>query len=175
MLRLFGKKTGNTGQQPVRTYGIEFPYRARIENEEDDEDKYISGQEVFSYFCQDDLEGLEVSWNSSDMPQYIDDPALRTKIAEMPMTLLPGICHIDISVFEKLTDEERESILRFVSGQASDGWGEGDYDFIRNSVTGEMYFYWDDESKAKEENCISFAIQFWWNDGDWYIRYTDTE
>ena len=27
------------------------------------------------------------------------------------------------------------------------------------------------QEKAKDKNCISFSISFWWDDGDWYIKY----
>ena len=57
-----------------------------------------------------------------------------------------GTCKIFITTIEELQTEEKEYILKFVSGQASDGLGEGNFDYT-----------------DKDNN--DYHVSFWNNDG----------
>ena len=61
--------------------------------------------------------------------------------------------HIRLSalVNEIFSETEKQKLLDLITGQMSDGWGEGDFDFEKN--TGETY-----------------SISFWKNK-NWNIKY----
>lgn len=170
------KKKAEIKRNIIKTYIIEFPYIGIIENELPKDDEYISGKEVYLYLGQENIDGINMSWNGSNMQDFIDDKKIKNKVVDMNLSLKNnGICYIYIRTYEELTKEDKEYLLNYVKGQASDGWGEGDFDYIYDKNTKEIYFYWDCQEKAREETCIPFAISFWWNSNDWYIRYVEDD
>ena len=82
---------------------------------------------------------------------------VKKKLQDMQMFICKdGTCKVFISIFEELTESEKEYLLEFVKGQASDGWGEGNFDF-------------------EDNNGKYFRVAFWRNDSDWYIKYIDID
>lgn len=159
-------------KEVIASYTIEFPYRGKIESEDIDDDEYITGEDVYLYLDQDSIDGINSSWNDSDMAGYIDNNDIKNKINNMELSIKEkGLCNVYIRTYEELTNEDKEYLLNYVKGQVSDGWGEGDFDYIYDSESKELYFYLDSQEKAKEKKCISFSIEFWWYDGNWYIKY----
>ena len=159
-----------------KTYIIEFPYRGKMECEdiveETTNNEYIMGKDVYLYLDQDSIDGISSSWNDSDMVSFIDNNEIKNKINNMELSIKEnGICNVSVKVYVELTNEDKDYLLNYVKGQASDGWGEGNFDYIYDKEKNELYFYWDSQEKAKDKNCISFSISFWWDDGDWYIKY----
>ncbi len=165
------KQEANIQREVIATYTIEFPYRGAVENEGIEE--YITGKTVYSYLNQETIDGINSSWNNSDMVSFIN---IKDKINDMELSIKEnGVCNICVKAYEELTNEDREYLLNFVKGQASDGWGEGNFDYIYNKNNKDVYFYWDSPEKANDNNCIPFSIKFWWYDTDWYIKYVEGE
>lgn len=167
-------------REVIKSYTIEFPYRGKIEleylDEEAEDDKYIDGKDIYLYLDEESINGINSSWNDSDMINFIDNNEIKNKINNMELSLKKnGICNIYVKVYEELTSEDKEYILNYVKGQASDGWGEGNFDYIYNKETKELYFYWDSQDKLKDNNCIPFSIDFWWYDNSWYIKYVEVD
>jgi hypothetical protein len=177
--KLFGQKQkiGNDSQirNVIKTYIIEFPYRGKIELEDlDCDDEYISGKDVYLYLDQETIDGINWSWNSSNMIDFMDDKEVKIKIEDMELSIKEnGICHMYVKVYEELTQKDKEYVLDYIKGQISDGWGEGNFDYIYNKNNKELYFYWDFTEKSQDKECIPFSIKFWWYDKDWYIKYID--
>ncbi len=174
------KIKNNMQREIFKTYIIEFPYRGKIELESLDEDsegdKYIEGKDVYLYLDKESINGINSSWNGSDMINYIDNNEIKNKINDMELSIKEnGICNIYVKVYEELTSEDKDYILNYVKGQASDGWGEENFDYIYNKETKELYFYWDFQEKLKDKNCIPFSIDFWWYDNSWYIKYAEAD
>lgn len=153
------EQKGDIQREVFKTYIIEFPYRGKIKleylDEEAEDDKYIDGKDIYLYLDEECINGINSSWNDSDMINFIDNNEIKNKINNMELSLKEnGICNIYVKVYEELTSEDKEYILNYVKGQASDGWGEGNFDYIYNKETKELYFYWDSQDKLKDNNCI---------------------
>lgn len=141
----------------VKTYIVEFPYYGVREIETGDEydAKCFNGIEAYKWFSEEVVEGIKSSWNNSNMVDFIDDKHLKSKINDMRLNINSnGTCHIFVETYEFLNDEEKKYILDFIKGQASDGWGEGDFDFIDN-------------------NNQAYSVRFWSRPHEWYIRYVE--
>ncbi len=167
-------------REVFKTYIIEFPYRGKIECKDIDNyeaaDEYIIGKYVYLYLDQDSIDGINSSWNDSGMVSFIEDNEIKNKINDMKLFVKNnGICNIYVKVYEELTNEDKDYLLNYVKGQVSDGWGEGNFDYIYNKETKELYFYWDSQDKLKDNNCIPFSIDFWWYDNSWYIKYVEVD
>ena len=174
----FLKKKEEIKKEITKTYILEFPFRGRIDmkflGEDAKDDKYISGKEIYSYLDKETIEGINYSWNGSEMTQFIDNKQVKRKVADMELSIKNnGTCNMYIKTYEELTNEDKDYLLAFVKGQASDGWGEGDFDYIYDKANNQLFFYWDYKEKAKDKNCIPFSINFWWYKGDWYIKYIE--
>lgn len=155
-------------------YTIEFPYRGTMEKEDISDDEFIDGKDVYSYLGQNNVDGINYSWNGSNMTDFIGDKKIKNKISDIELSVMDsGICYMYVKTYEKLIEEEKKYILEYIQGQVSDGWGEGDFDYIYDKQNKQIYFYWNNVEKTKDMNCIAFSIHFWWNTKDWYIKYVD--
>ena len=135
------------------TYIIEFPYYGVREN--NDEMEYFNGKDTYQWFNQKIIDSIEWAWNCENMAMYISDEKIKNKISDMKLHINSnGTCRIFITTIEELQKEEKEYILKFVSGQASDGLGEGNFDYT-----------------DKDNN--DYHVSFWNNDGSWYIKYVE--
>lgn len=86
------------------------------------------------------------------MVYYYDDPAVCEKV----FSAIPSVKEINgelMGVFEcrivgELTDSELEDLRSYLTGQASDGWGEGlDQHEIKTNDYGEIYVsFWNDSN-----------------------------
>ena len=181
ILNIFKKKTETKEEikrEIIQTYIIEFTYRGIIEKEDLEQDvydeEYIFGKDVYSYLDEESIAGINMSWNGSNMIDFIGNNELQNKIADMELAIKDnGICHIYVKTYEELTEEDKKCLLNYVEGQASDGWGEGDFDYIYDKITKKVYFY--EDFQEDDENCITFSISFWWYDNNWYIKYINDD
>lgn len=93
-----------------------------------------------------DIEAAQDYLSDDDMTKYLindSSNSLKSKISSIEWILDTEISgHIDLETTEKLTTEELKNISEWVSGQNSDGIGEG---FEQQNFAS----YWDDE-------CASF-------------------
>ena len=172
----FKKKKEKIKKDIAKTYTIEFPYRGIIEledlEEDSEDDEYISGKDVYLYLDQNTIDGINMSWNESNMTEFINNTKVKSKIADIELSIKEnGICNMYVKAYEELTDEDKEYVLNYIKGQASDGWGEDNFDYIYDKNNKKIYFYWDSKDKAEDDDCIPFSIQFWWDEKDWYIKY----
>ena len=139
----------------LNSYVIEFPFYGVRGNGEEEEEKYIGGKETYNWFDDSIIDAINDSWNGSNMLNFIEKKELKKKIKDMQLFVCKdGSCKIIVSIFEELTVEEKEYLLDFVKGQASNGWGKREFDF--------------EDSDGKQ-----FSVTFWKNDENWYVKYRD--
>ena len=145
--------------EEINTYIIEFPFFGYkvIEGETEENYKYYSGKEAYKLLSKEKIEEINNSWNNSNMVQYISNKSIKSKISDISLFInATGTCRIFVKVLSDLSEEEKNLIINFVSGQMSDGWGETN-------------FYFNNE---KNEVC---ELSFWKNSDDWYIKYIEDE
>ena len=135
----FKKKKEKIKKDIAKTYTIEFPYRGIIEledlEEDSEDDEYISGKDVYLYLDQNTIDGINMSWNESNMTEFINNTKVKSKIADIELSIKEnGICNMYVKAYEELTDEDKEYVLNYIKGQASDGWGEDNFCRISNLV-----------------------------------------
>ena len=53
-----------------------------------------------------------------------------------------GYIEISISVREKLNDTEKQELLNLITGQMSDGWGEGNFDYLSDNNDKYNVIFW---------------------------------
>ena len=141
----------------LKSYVIEFPFYGVRGDGEEVEEEYFDGKKAYKWFNDDVIEGINGSWNNNNMMEFIDNDEVSKKINDMHLFVCEdGTCKIIVSVFEELNKEEKDYVLDYVSGQASDGWGEGD-------------FYFDDKDGKP------YSVIFWKYKSDWYIKYRDED
>lgn len=125
----------------VETYNIKFPfyidlYKIDFDEEKGDKPIELTGEDAYKILTQDDIEGICFDFESSELYQYWD--RLGKKIINMQMQILEnGFIKIIVSVRHVLSDDEKQELLNLLSGQMSDGWGEGNFDYEKE--TGERY------------------------------------
>ena len=143
----------------IDTYIIEIPfYGFKVhENENNEEWKYFNGEEVYKWLSKDDIDEINWSWNNDNMVKYISNPSLKKKISSINLYInKKGTCRFFVKVIEALKEDEKNQIIEFISGQASDGWGNGDFSY-------------------EHSNGEKFELSFWKNDNSWYIKYIEDE
>lgn len=143
----------------IDTYIVETPfYGFKVqENESNEEWKYFSGEEVYKWLSKEDIDGINWSWNNDNMVEYISNLNLKKKLSSINLYINKnGTCRFFVKVIEELNDEEKNQIINFISGQVSDGWGEGDFSY-------------------EDSNGETFELSFWKNDNSWYIKYIEDE
>lgn len=145
--------------EDINTYIIEFPFFGFkvFYSEKGEEWKYYSGKEVYKWLSQEEIDGINWSWNSCNMVEYITNENIKKKISNISLFINKnGTCRIFVKVLKDLNDKEKKLIIDFMTGQISDGWGEGNFCF-------------------KDENGEEFTLSFWKNDENWYIKYIEDE
>lgn len=148
-----------TKEKSINTYIIESPFYGYkvLETENGEEWKYFTGKEVYNWLSNDDIDGINWSWNSNNIVEYISNVSLKKKISDIQLYLNKnGTCRFFVEVLEELSEVDKKLIINFIKGQLSDGWGEGNFDY-------------EDEKGEK------FKLSFWKNDGSWYIKYIEDE
>lgn len=140
----------------VKIYDIEFPFYIDLYktdwDEENDNMIELGGKDAFEYLSSDNIEEVCLDFESSELHQYFDD--LGGKIIQMKMRFLEnGFIRLSVSAKDMFSEEEKQKLLKFISGQMSDGWGEGNFDYEKD--TGETY-----------------SIRFW-KYNDWSIGYIE--
>lgn len=150
--------TKNISQRDtLKSYIIEFPFYGVRGDGDEAEEVYYDGKEAYKWFNDSIIDAINISWNGSGMTDFISEKELKKKLQDMQLfTCKDGTCKIIISIFEELTETEKDYLLNFVKGQASDGWGEGNFDF-------------------EDNNGKLFRVTFWQKDNHWYIKYLDKD
>lgn len=89
--------------------------------------------------------------NDRGLAEYIHDEALKEKV----YSLIPSVEVVDGELWgvmtaglkESLSGEETDALVEFVTGQASDGYGEGFEQRPIKTPDGEIYVsFWDDKN-----------------------------
>lgn len=146
-------------EKSINTYIIESPFYGYkvLETENGEEWKYFTGKEVYNWLSNDDIDGINWSWNSNNIVEYISNVSLKKKISDIQLYLNKnGTCRFFVGVLEELSEADKNLIINFIKGQLSDGWGEGNFDY-------------------EDEKGEQFELSFWKNDGSWYIKYIEDE
>ncbi len=151
-------KTVKVPQREIlKTYVIEFPFYGVKGSSEGQEENFFDGKEAYQWINDSDRQAIESSWNENDMISFIEDKQLKGKIQASYLYVCDdGTCKIIVSIYEELTETEKEVLLNFVKGQASDGWGEGNFDFEDGSNN-------------------SYRVSFWRYNSNWYIKYREED
>ena len=151
------KVNKNPYRDTLKSYIIEFPFYGVKANDDLEKETYLDGKSAFKWFDDSIVDAINISWNGNNMINSISVKELKQKLYDMQMFICEdGTCRVIISIFEELTEEEKEYLLEFVKKQASNGWEKEDFEF-----------------KDKSENC--FRVVFWRNDNNWYIKYRNED
>lgn len=130
----------------VEIYNIEFPfyvnlYKKDFNEDSGDEPIELKENEAYRILTNDNIEDICYDFESSELYQYWDD--LSKKIINMKMQFLEkGYIEISISVREKLNDTEKLELLSLITGQMSDGWGEGNFDYLSDNNDRYNVIFW---------------------------------
>ena len=135
------KRVNLTSNNVTETYNVQFPFFVNVfktgyDEENGDEPLELKGKEAYDFLNNEDVEMICLDFENSDLYKYFNE--LSEKIVNMKMKFLEnGYINITISVRDRLLDEEKQMLLKDITGQLSDGWGEGDFEFEKD--TGETY------------------------------------
>lgn len=159
---------------------FQFPFRQiiRYYDEFYNETEYNALQ--MEWF-EDIKTSAEQDWNSSNMIQYLRDN-LEGEVSELTLKVIggnPAVARITAVVSPTFDDSQVEELKDWITGQMSDGWGEG---FEQREIA---TFTYEDESEEFDEDEQEFYTdsynenayvygQFWWNEKKvkalWYIK-----
>ena len=141
----------------LKSYIVEFPFYGVRGDGDEEEEVYVKGDRAYKWFDDSIIDAINISWNGSNMTNFISEKELKKKLQDMQLFVCKdGTCKIVVSIFEELTESEKEYLLNFIKGQASDGWGEGNFDF-------------------EDSDGNLFRVTFWQKDEHWYIKYRDED
>ena len=135
------KRVNLTSNNVTETYNVQFPFFVNVfktgyDEENGDEPLELKGKEAYDFLNNEDVEMICLDFENSDLYKYFNE--LSEKIVNMKMKFLEnGYINITISVRDRLLDEEKQMLLKDITGQLSDGWGEGDFEFDKDN--GECY------------------------------------
>ena len=135
------KRVNLTSNNVTETYNVQFPFFVNVfktgyDEENGDEPLELKGKEAYDFLNNEDVEMICLDFENSDLYKYFNE--LSEKIVNMKMKFLEnGYINITISVRDRLLDEEKQMLLKDITGQLSDGWGEGDFEFEKDN--GECY------------------------------------
>lgn len=135
------KRVNLTSNNVTETYNVQFPFFVNVfktdyDEENGDEPLELKGTEAYNFLNDEDIETVSLNLKNSDLYKYFN--GVGKKIVNMEMKFLEnGYINITVSVKDILSDEEKQMLLKDITGQLSDGWGEGDFEFERD--TGETY------------------------------------
>ena len=131
----------------LETYNIEFPFYVKLYKKDFNEDRgdepiELKGNEAYKILENDNIEGICYDFESSELYQYWED--LSKKIINMKMQFLEkGYIKISVSVREKLNDTEKQELLSLITSQMSDGWGEGNFDYLSDNNDRYNVIFWE--------------------------------
>ena len=97
---------------------------------------------------------IRLGYDGTDLAEYLDN--LKDVVTGITMTVHKGTyggidCHTKCDVTREISSKEMNNLTDYITGQFSDGWGEG-FEQDELSVDGDPIY-------------ASF-----WNDEDWQIR-----
>ncbi len=135
----------------AKTYVIRFPFYG-VRTDGDDNWTYFDGKEVYKWLSNDEIEGINNDWNLDDAVKYVDDKKLKDKLYELRLSVCnDGMCKVVANTYDKLTVGEEKNLINFVKGQASDGWGEGNFGEFQGSDGKPFELdFWDNEKSYIE-------------------------
>lgn len=167
----------NDSESKFEKLKIQFPFREVHQYDDYSEEYYGTGMEYFS----DIAEAAEKDFKEEDLAQYLDYP-LNEKVKSLTLRLktnVQGIAEIIVLLNDNLDDDEKKLLLEDITGQLSDGWGEGFEQQEIASYTEEAEDYEYNEETDEDEPytydvTVNVYAQFWWSDkgsNKWYIKY----
>lgn len=142
-------------------------------DEEVTEEDFEEIPSAYAEGCADEINDFIRNYEEPDeehrglMAYYYDDPAVREKV----FSAIPSVRDVNgelVGVFEceisgELTVSELEDLRSYLTGQASDGWGEGlEQHGVKTADFGEIYVsFWNDSNdwslQTEEEMGLSQA------------------
>jgi hypothetical protein len=149
---------------PPEAFRVNFYCPLTVMTAEDDVSSYVE-TDVGILGCYEDriraaIENDIKRGGDTDLAEYFHgSPSLQSKLVSVQFDVenirneIFGCVHVDTT--EPLTDEEKEEIRDFCTGQASDGFGEG---FEQRPI------------KTEDGN---LHISFWDSDEDWFLLDDD--
>jgi hypothetical protein len=94
-------------------------------------------------FIEKIMNKASINWNSSNMTEYLENP-LKNKIIEITLDselLSNGNAKFVVKTNTQLSEDDKKELLEWLSGQLSDGWGEG---FEQDKLLNRYYVhFWD--------------------------------
>ncbi len=123
---------------------VEFPFFVNVYKNDDEEPLELKGSDAYNFLNNNDIEMVVTNFKNSYLYNYFND--IGKKIVSMEMEFTEnGYIDVIISVREVLSEEEKQILLNKISGQLSDGWGESEFEFKKES--GEIYelVFWKSE------------------------------
>ena len=137
-------------------------------DEEVTEEDFEEIPSAYAGGCADEINDFIQDYSEPDeehrglMAYYYDDPAVREKV----FSAIPSVKELNgelVGVFEceisgELTASELEDLRSYLTGQASDGWGEGlEQHGVKTADFGEIY------------------VSFWNDSNDWSLQTEEME
>ena len=115
-------------------------------------DALIDDTDMNRHDKQEIFTKLQEDWNKSDMVQYFDE-AEELGIANMQVVgdnFKKGKFTIEVKVSKDLTEDELTIVEDWISGQCSDGWGEGFEQQEIGEGNWSVSTWWGDDKKFGE-------------------------
>ena len=158
---------------------FELPFRELLSSEEGTDGEGDINYTPANMEHYDDIRTAAIEdWNESNMSQYLDPP-LKDVVTNMIMKIPSGraVCNIVCTCIRKLSLDEIEQLKSEITGQMSDGWGEGFEQREVSKYRDEAEEELEDEDTGEtytESYPITVYVygQFWWSDKNprWYIK-----
>lgn len=144
--RVKKKEDSTDNNNIVEIYNIKFPfyvnlYNKNFDEESGDEPLELKAEEAYRILNKDDIEAMCSDFENSELYKYCNE--LDKKIANMQMQFVEnGFIKIIVYVKESLNDNEKKELLKFISEQMSDGWGEGNFDYLNENEEKYNVIFW---------------------------------